>query len=89
MSSQGLAGVDLRRLPQAICEQAQGIWRRIQAGVHPGAIGGKWLRGDRGLMRVPVGYRYRLLMRRGARGFEPTKLLSHESYNAVSRRNCG
>ena len=82
-----VAGVDLRKLPKMVMQKAKQILGWLRDGVHPGALGGKQFGFDRDLLRIPVGYRYRLLCRREGQGFEPLEVLSHEAYNPVMRNS--
>lgn len=82
-----IEGLDLSRLPRMVIQKARQILARLSEGKHPGALGGKQFGFDRDLLRIPVGYRYRLLCRRGADGFQPLEVLSHEAYNPVMRNS--
>jgi hypothetical protein len=78
-------GVNLAKLPKRVMQKAKQILGWLRQGIHPGAIGGKQFGFDRDVLRIPVGYRYRLLCRRGQDGFKPLKIMSHEAYNSVMR----
>lgn len=78
-------GVNLAKLPKKVVEKAKQILGWLRQGVHPGAIGGKQFQFDRDQLRIPVGYRYRLLCWRGEEGVKPLKVMSHEAYNSVMR----
>jgi hypothetical protein len=78
-------GVDLRDLPRQVARKAKQVLEEFRQGWHPGAIGGKQFGFDRDVIRVPVGYRYRLLCERVAGVIKPVKVLSHEAYNSVMR----
>ena len=78
---------ELRREPKMVMQKAKQILGWLRDGVHPGALGGKQFGFDRDLLRIPVGYRYRLLCRREGQGFEPLEVLSHEAYNPVMRNS--
>jgi len=77
-------GFDLSMLPKAMIKKAKSILGKLTQGVHPGALGGKQFQFDRNLMRIPIGYRHRLLCRRKDDGIEPVELMTHEDYNSIS-----
>lgn len=78
-------GVELRHLPRKVVEKARQVIADLGNGVSLAVLRGKRLRGDRTLVRVPVGYRYRLLCRWGDDGIVPLRVMSHEAYNRVAR----
>ena len=78
-------GVDLRDLPRQVAQKAKQVLEEFRQGWHPGAMGGKQFGFDRDMIRVPVGYRYRLLCERVAGVIKPIKVLSHEAYNSLMR----
>jgi hypothetical protein len=82
-----IEGVNLAKLPKVVMQKAQQILAGLRQGKHPGALGGKQFNFDRDLLRIPVGYRYRLLCRRVEGGFQLLEVLSHEAYNPVMRNS--
>ena len=78
-------GVNLAKLPKKVVQKAKEILGWLRQGVHPGAIGARQFKFDRDWLRIPVGYRYRLLCWRGKEGIKPLKVMSHEAYNPVMR----
>lgn len=81
----GCGGVDLRRLPKPVVVKARRILAELADGKALGALLGKRMGFDRTLVRVPVGYRYRLLCRLEAGVVRPLRVMSHEAYNRVAR----
>jgi hypothetical protein len=80
-------GWDLLKFSEAVRDKVRDLVTQLRDGVHPGALGGKRLMFNRGVVRIPVGYRYRLLCRWDKNGIEPMELLSHEDYNPRVRGN--
>jgi mRNA-degrading endonuclease RelE of RelBE toxin-antitoxin system len=80
-------GWDLSKFSQGVRERVKDLVTQLRDGVNPGALGGKRLVFNRGVVRIPVGYRYRLLCRWDKDGIEPMELLSHEDYNPRVRGN--
>ena len=80
--------IDLRHLPKPIVLRAREILAKLAQGTEYYKLQGKRLLGiDRDLIRIPVTRRYRLLLQDcGNSTFKSVKLLSHEAYNAISRR---
>ena len=78
--------IDLRRLPTAIVLKARGLMTALGEGVGYWQLKGKRLRGDRTVVSLPVSYRYRLLCRLEGDRLLPLKVLSHEAYNPLVRR---
>jgi hypothetical protein len=77
--------IDLRHLPRAIMEKARRVLGMLEEGSSWVGLGGKLFHFDRSLMRIPVGYRYRLLCRRDQSGITPLAVMTHEAYNPVAR----
>lgn len=77
--------VDLRHLPKPIVRKARRILAELEQGKAVGQLLGKRMPFDRNLVRIPVGYRYRLLCRWEESGLRPLKVMSHEAYNRVAR----
>jgi hypothetical protein len=77
--------IDLRHLPQKIVKKARQVITALEQGWNVLRLGGNHFHFDRTLIRVPVGYRYRLLCRRDQEGIHPLVVLSHEDYNAIAR----
>jgi mRNA-degrading endonuclease RelE of RelBE toxin-antitoxin system len=80
-------GWNLLKFSEAVRDKVRDLVTQLRDGVHPGALGGKRLMFNRGVVRIPVGYRYRLLCRWDKNGIEPMELLSHEDYNPRVRGN--
>jgi hypothetical protein len=79
---------DLSKFPKAVFGKVQAVLGKLIQGVHPAVLGGKQLGFDRNIMRIPIGYRHRLLCRREEDGIKPIELLSHEDYNTrISGKN--
>jgi hypothetical protein len=79
----------LYKLPHAIARKARSILEKITDGTVYWKLGGKRLSGERQLIRIPIGRRYRLLCREEANQITPLKVLSHEDYNPWVRRKQG
>jgi hypothetical protein len=77
--------IDLRHLPRAVMEKARRVLGMLEEGANWMGLGGKLFHFDRSLMRIPVGYRYRLLCRREQSGITPLAVMTHEAYNPVAR----
>lgn len=77
--------VDLRRLPEPVVVKVRGILVELAKGKALGALLAKRMKFDRTLVRVPVGYRYRLLCRIEKGVVKPLRVMSHEAYNRVAR----
>ena len=80
--------IDLRHLPKSIVLKARAILAKLAEGIEYYKLHGKRLLGiDRNLIRIPVTRRYRLLLKDcGNNSFQPFTVLSHEAYNAITRR---
>jgi hypothetical protein len=77
--------VDLSHLPQKIVLKARLILARLAAGEGFWQVLGQRMSHDRSLIRIPVGYRYRLLCRLEDHQLWPLQVMSHETYNRVAR----
>jgi hypothetical protein len=77
--------IGLHKLPKAIAHKAHEILEKITHGTEYWRLGGKRLIGERSLIRVPVGYRYRILCREEGDRVVPLKVVSHEAYNSLVR----
>jgi hypothetical protein len=77
--------IDLRHLPRAAMEKARRVLGMLEEGANWMGLGEKLFHFDRSLMRIPVGYRYRLLCRRDQSGITPLAVMTHEAYNPVAR----
>lgn len=75
--------IDLTNLPKHLVEKSRGILKKIEDGEPWQALGGKKLHHDSGIIRIPVGYNYRLLCRLNNSRLIPYKVLSHEEYNVI------
>ena len=84
--SRQVGGWDLSRFPKAIFGKVREVLMSLGNGVNPGELGGKRFGFAREMMRIPIGYRHRLLCRWDQDGVEPLELLTHEDYNARVRR---
>ena len=89
--------IDLTHLPKPIAIRVRHILASLNQGVAPRLMQGKRFnfallrryRKGRTLLRIPVSCRYRLLCRWQSGQIIPLQVLSHESYNAVSRNKKG
>ena len=81
-----IGGWDLSKFPKAIFGKVRKVLTSLGNGVSPGELGGKRFGFAREVMRIPIGYRHRLLCRWDQDGVEPLELLTHEDYNARVRR---
>jgi len=79
--------IGLYKLPKAIAHKAHEILNQVAHGTEYWKLGGKRLIGERSLIRIPVGYRYRLLCRKEEDRVVPLKVISHEAYNLLVRRS--
>ncbi len=77
--------IDLTHLPKPIVLKTRQILAALEQGVSPAQLQGRRFSFDRTLLRIPVGYRYRLLCRWYCDRIVPLQVLSHEAYNAVAR----
>lgn len=77
--------VELGHLPREVACRARVAIAALEAGVSLKVLRGKRMRFDRTIVRIPVGYRYRLLCRQYEGGFRPLRVVSHEVYNRVAR----
>lgn len=77
--------IDLTHLPRPIVLKTREILVALEQGVPPAQLQGKRFNFDRTLLRIPVGYRYRLLCRWYCDLIVPLQVLTHEAYNAVAR----
>ncbi|MEZ4447919.1 MAG: hypothetical protein R3B09_00480 [Nannocystaceae bacterium] len=74
--------IDLRDLPErALVTKTREILRAIAGGDDYTRFHGKRLSFDRGLVSVPIGKRYRLLLRDEGGVLRPIEVLTHEAYN--------
>lgn len=73
--------IDLSCLPSCHRDSARDLLRRAAAGAGIGELGGKRLQGQRDRVSVPLGHRWRLLLRDDGCRLHPVAALSHESYN--------
>lgn len=72
-----------RNTPKPIVVQAESVVAKIQAGATMADVKAHYMRHDRRLVSVPIGYRYRLLCRAEKTGMVPIELMTHEAYNRV------
>lgn len=77
--------IDLAHLPKPVVLKTREILAALEQGVPPSQLQGKRFSFDRTLLRIPVGYRYRLLCRWYCDRIVPLQVLTHEAYNAVAR----
>ena len=77
--------IDLSQLPKQVVQKARSILQKLDQGTGFWELRGKRLSFDRSLVRLPVGYHYRLLCRLSENRLNPLKVLSHESYNRIAR----
>lgn len=77
--------IDLTHLPKPVVLKTRQILAALKQGVPPAQLQGKRFSFDRTLLRIPVGYRYRLLCRWYCDRIVPLQVLTHEAYNAVAR----
>lgn len=81
--------IDLTHLPKKIVLRARHILKKLEQGTGFWELGGKRLSFDRSLIRIPVTYRYRLVGRLVDHNFVPIKVVSHETYNRITRIGVG
>jgi hypothetical protein len=79
--------VDLSQLPQKIVLKARLILAKLATGAGFWQVLGQRMSHDRSLIRIPVGYRYRLLCRMEGNQLWPLRVMSHETYNRVARNH--
>jgi hypothetical protein len=79
----------LYKLPKSIAQKARGILDKIVNGAEYWKLGGKRLSGERSVIRIPIGYRYRMLCRDEGDRVIPLKVVSHEAYNPLVKRGLG
>lgn len=74
--------IDLRALPErALVTKARQILAALAGGEDYTRFHGKRIGFDRALISVPLGKRYRLLLRDEGGALRPLECLSHEAYN--------
>lgn len=76
--------IDLRRLPKPIVIKSRDILAELQTGTHFKTLGGKRMKPDRTVVRIPVGHRYRMICRDYQGQITPLSVLSHEDYNTYA-----
>jgi hypothetical protein len=86
--------IGLYKLPRAIARKARGVLDQIVNGTEYWKLGGKRLAGERSVIRIPIGYRYRMLCRDESDSntehrIVPLRVMSHEAYNPLVRRGQG
>jgi hypothetical protein len=79
----------LYKLPGAIAQKARGVLDKVMNGTEYWKLGGKRLSGERSVIRIPIGYRYRMLCRDEGDRVVPLRVVSHEAYNPLVRRGQG
>lgn len=77
--------IPLEHLPKQIILKARAILSALEQGVGFWQFAGKRLRGERSVVRIPVTHRYRLIGYLQEGRFIPRQVLSHESYNQMTR----
>lgn len=77
--------IELSHLPKAIIRKARNVLSALQQGTEYWQLSGKRLEMIRGVIRVPVTQRYRLLCRDDGDQIVPVKVISHEDYNPLTR----
>jgi len=75
--------IDLRALPKKAVKKARQILDSLDAGVHYWQLSGKRIPAVRNVIRIPIGYRYRLLCRDDGDQVTPLEVLTHEDYNPL------
>lgn len=76
--------INLRGLPKPVVIKSRDILTELAAGTHFKALGGKRMKPDRTVVRIPVGHRYRMLCRDHQGQIIPLSVLSHEDYNTYA-----
>ncbi|MGB3492298.1 MAG: hypothetical protein WBA57_06195 [Elainellaceae cyanobacterium] len=77
--------IPLAHLPKPVAIKTRLILAALEQGTSPTELRGKRFQFDRTLLRIPVGYRYRLLCRWQKDSITPLGVMSHEAYNAIAR----
>lgn len=77
--------IPLDHLPPGVKDKARSVLRRIQNGDSFASVGGKRLI-DRTVISIPLGMRWRLVLRETMEGFIPVEAMSHEKYNRICTR---
>lgn len=74
--------IDLRALPYpSLVERARTILAAIQNGEDYRQFNGKSLAYNKDIISIPLGYSYRLILRKTKEGLYPLSCDSHETYN--------
>ena len=74
--------IDLRGLPNVVVRGARQLIKALARGDNWIDLGGKKLdTGANRYVRFPLPMEYRLVCERGAQGFKPLEVMTHESYN--------
>jgi len=82
--------IDLRRLPdRELVLKVREVLEAIARGEDYTRFHGKRLGVDRRLISVPIGQRYRLLLRDDGGALRPLSCLTHEEYNTSLRPGLG
>lgn len=63
--------------------KARELLGRLAAGEPLSALGGKRWQGDRGLVSIPIGMGYRLVLRDEGGALRPVACMTHEAYNGL------
>lgn len=75
--------IDLTELPARVADRARTILAALAAGEAWSKFKGKRMRHDRKVISVPIGRRYRLLLRIEDGVLQPLSCTSHEQYNCT------
>lgn len=77
--------IELDHLPPMVRDKARNMLRQLQEGCSLARLGGKRLI-NQTLISVPVGLRWRIVLRQTPDGMVPLQAMSHESYNRICSR---
>lgn len=77
--------INLRGLPKPIVRKARAIIAQLSQGKPYYQLGGKKLRSQHNMIRIPVTRNYRMLCQQIQGKVVPLKVMSHEDYNPIAR----
>jgi hypothetical protein len=76
--------INLAGLPPAVVKKSRKILGALAAGTPYHQLSGSKMRFDPTLIRIPVGYHYRMLCRQESNQVVPLSVLTHEQYNSIA-----
>lgn len=75
-----------RDIPRSVVSRAIYATAQLARGARLHELGGRRLRRDRSIAVLDLGHRYRMILKEHVDGtLEPTRVVSHETYNRIAR----